>query len=276
MNLNIIDKSIINYINKFVIKSKYNKYFNFTYHTQKYKLINILPFIFLILEKNIDWRSLKIFTSIHWNTIYKTFIKLSSFNIIKNTYIDLLHKYIKRSPSKKLYVQLTDTSSIINRYGINDVSYNKYKSRKKISKISFISDVNGIPLSVSINNGRNDANILMDHINNMLIDKQINDKYKKYFLADSIYDVKKVKNQLQQLKYEPIIPQNKKNIRNPKLIIKIDDTYKKIYKKRITIEYMFGRIKKSYKMLLMRYDKISNNYLNFLYLALIEIINSKL
>jgi hypothetical protein len=37
--INFIGDKIIKYINKFVLNSKYKKYFNFTYHTQKYKFI---------------------------------------------------------------------------------------------------------------------------------------------------------------------------------------------------------------------------------------------
>ena len=39
----------------------------------------------------------------------------------------------------------------------------------------------------------------------MLIDKKLNDKNKKYMLADSIYDVNEVKNLLLHERYEYII-----------------------------------------------------------------------
>jgi hypothetical protein len=74
---------------------------------------------------------------------------------------------------------MTYTSSIINKYGIDLISYNKYESRIKISKISFITDIYGVPISISLNNGRND----------LLINNDINNKYKKYMLANTIYDI---------------------------------------------------------------------------------------
>ena len=74
---------------------------------------------------------------------------------------------------------MTYTSSIINKYGIDLISYNKYESRIKNSKISFITDIYGVPISISLNNGRND----------LLINNDINNKYKKYMLANTIYDI---------------------------------------------------------------------------------------
>jgi hypothetical protein len=73
---------------------------------------------------------------------------------------------------------MTDTYSIINKYGIDLTSYNKYESMKKISKMSYITDTFGVPISVSQNNGRNDGFIIMTHINDLLINDDINNKYK--------------------------------------------------------------------------------------------------
>jgi len=50
------------------------KSFNFTYHTQKYRLDELLTEILYVLKTGIDWRSIK--SHINWNTIYKTYIKL--------------------------------------------------------------------------------------------------------------------------------------------------------------------------------------------------------
>lgn len=130
---------------------------------------------------------------VNWMTVYKTYIKLIKFNILTDTYKKLLSKYLIKTPNKKLQaslvwtafwrVQLTDTSSIINRNGNDKVSFNRYESRKKICKISLITDSDGIPINVAINNGRNDGFILMEHIDNMLINKKLNDKHKKYFFS---------------------------------------------------------------------------------------------
>jgi hypothetical protein len=44
--------------------------------------------------------------------------------------------------------------------------------------MSYITDTFGVPISVSQNNGRNDGFIIMTHINDLLINDDINNKYK--------------------------------------------------------------------------------------------------
>ena len=46
----------------------------------------------------------------------------------------------------------------------------------------------------------------MTHINDLLINDDVNNKYKKYMLADTIYDIHKFKNHLINNHYIPIIP----------------------------------------------------------------------
>ena len=51
--------------------------------------------------------------------------------------------------------------------------------KKKCSKNSFISEAYGIPINANINNGKkNDGKILVSHFNDMLIDKDLNNKIK--------------------------------------------------------------------------------------------------
>jgi len=169
---------------------------------------NILPELIKVVKYAILWREIK---TIHYNTCYSVYKRLIQFGIFKNTYIDLLRKYFKKGQNKKLKYQYTDTTCVSNKYGSTLVSYNGYKKRK-CTKISLITDSNGIPINVSINNGKqNDGKILVSHFSDMLIDKQLNDKYKEYMLADGIYYVNEVKNLLTQNKYKYIIPPNKKN-----------------------------------------------------------------
>jgi hypothetical protein len=94
---------------------------------------------------------------------------------------------LKKSPNRKLKYQYTDTICVSNKYGSKYVAYKK----KKCSKISFISEAYGIP--ININNGKkNDGKILVSLFYDMLIDTKLNNKNKKYMLADSIYYVNEV------------------------------------------------------------------------------------
>jgi hypothetical protein len=54
-----------------------------------------------------------------------------------------------------------DTILIVNKQGINLIGYNPQNSKHKVSKISLITDDNGIPLMADIYNGStNDSKIL--------------------------------------------------------------------------------------------------------------------
>ena len=87
------------------------KSFNFTYKSQKYKLIDMLKQILMILKQGYSWRFVsEIKTTINWNSIYKVFNKLNYYDIFKSTYIDTLKIYLKKGTNKKLQYISTDTS----------------------------------------------------------------------------------------------------------------------------------------------------------------------
>jgi transposase len=243
------------------------KSFNFSYKSQKYKLDDILSEIIYVSRTGISWRMIK--SDIHWNTIYKIFVKLKSYNIFKLTYIDLLKKYTKKNKNKLKYVY-TDTSIISNKYGIDKVKRNKYCKNKKVSKLSIVTLSNGIPFNVKLYNGnRNDAFIFMDHVEDNLIN--IDKKNIKIFMADKGYDSIKIKNYLTKNNINYLIPQNKRNTKNNSKIINMTPKDKIKYKKRIKVENMFQKIK-SFRRLNIRYDKYSENYMSFLWLGLSHII----
>ena len=144
---------------------------------------------------------------------------------------------MKKSLNRKLKHQYTDITCVSNKYGSKHVAYNGYK-KKKCSKISFISEAYGIPINVNINNGKkNDGKILVSHFHDMLIDTKLNNKNKKYMLADSIYYVNEVKSLLSKEEYKYIITPNRKNTKY-KEIEKLTPKQIKIYSKRIRIEHI--------------------------------------
>ncbi len=185
-----------------------------------------------------------------------------------------MNVYLKKKPNKKLKYQYTDTTCVSNKYGIKHVAYNGYK-KKKCTKISFITDSYGIPINVSVHNGKkNDGKILVSHFNDMLIDKELNDKNKKYMLADGIYYVNEVKNLLLNNGYEYIISPNKKNTKF-KEVEKLTVKQLGIYSKRIRIEHT-NSILKSYRRLNCRYDKNLDTFYGSVWMALIGIIVQKI
>lgn len=248
------------------------KSFNFSHKQQKYKLSEYLSDIIYVLKTGISWRDLR--SHIHWNSVYKVFIKLNSFNIFKLSYVNLLKKYFKKTPNNKLKYILTDTSFVSNKKGKDLIGYNKFYNRKNGTKISLITDSKGVPFNVKCYKGNMyDSKILeaqlkvpnLMEFNNILPINQ-------YFLADPAYDSKDVRSKLIDLKYEPIIVQNKRNIKDSKKIISLNKEQKKIYVKRLIIEGTFSKMKMN-KKLCLRYESKIKNFLGFIYLSLIKILS---
>ena len=95
--------------------------------------------------------------------------------------------------------------------GKSKVGRNALYKNKKLTKLSSITDVNGIPLSLIMDSGNKHDSILVDkNLENLLITTN----KPKYMLADSAYDTNKIRNKLNNLNYIPIIPQNIRNIKN--------------------------------------------------------------
>ena len=59
----------------------------------------------------------------HWNTIYKFVKKLEKYKIIEEIYRIQSISYVTDMENPPKYLK-TDTSFILNKYGINDVTYN--------------------------------------------------------------------------------------------------------------------------------------------------------
>ena len=163
-------------------RSKLYKSFNFSYHTQKYKLADILTEIIFVTKTGISYRNLR--SVIKWQTVYKVYRKLVANKVFEHTYAELLKKYLKRGGlNKKLKYISTDTTFVMNKNGREKVGLNKYYYKKRGSKISIITDSNGMPLEMDIfKGGKNDGKILEHHLTkNTIINNASYDKYKQYF-----------------------------------------------------------------------------------------------
>lgn len=165
-------------------------------------------------------------------------------------------------------------------------SYNNiYKRRKGESskgiKITSLVSTNGIPISIQVDGGNKyDSPILPNVVNNCVIDcntkKYANhNRYKQYLLADSGYDSKSNNQLLLDKGYIPIILQNKRNIKNTKLIRKLNKKHKKIYKKRIIVENYHSWLKKFQKIASL-YERNIDSYKGLLLLGISVIINRRI
>ena len=258
--------SLINSIKTYINNNKiYAKHFDFSYKTQNYSLDEVLPEIIKIIKYANPWRS----SYINHSTLYSVYKKMLKMNIIKNTYIELLNLYIKKQPNKKLKYLYTDTTCIKNKYGSELVKYNGHK-KMNCTKVSFITDSNGIPINVGIFSGsKHDSQIFIEQLNNkMLIDETLLNKNKKYMLADSGYDTNDIKQILNDLNFTSIIANNK---RRKKQRIIFNAKYKRIYSKRIKIEHT-NELFKTNRRCNCRYDKNINTFEVSIYLSLVDLI----
>ena len=132
-------------------------------------------------------------------------------------------------------------------------------------------DSKGVPLDMNIfKGGKNDGKILEYHLEKeTIINNQYYDDHKKYFMADSMYDSKIIYEKLKGLKFEPLIEQNKRGIKNKQLIRRFNKKDYKIYCKRSKVENVICRLKQL-RRINIRYDALLSTYKSYVYLAMIN------
>ncbi len=186
-------------------------------------------------------------------------------------------------------MRVTSIGGRPNKNGQDVKGYNSYYNRKNgtlrvasLTKISLICDSKGFPLEYECYKGnKHDSKIIMEQLKEISIMSHHNTiKNKKYFLAlrvtsarstDGGYDSIKIKEEIRKLGYEPLILQNKRNIKDKTKIIKFNKEQRRIYKKRLIIERFFSKLK-SCKRLMNRYDSKIESFKGFIYLGLIKMI----
>lgn len=272
-----INFNFIKYIKKFILD---NKIYNKTNAT-KHNLDDILLYITNILKYNLTYKNLKDFFNVNGSSIFYHFNKFKKLNIFEKIYKILLDKYFKIYKTKNNLKYLSiDSTFICNKLSSDCLGRNKYylNGKKRCSKLSTIIDVNGIPISSILTNGNiSDQKLFFKNIENTFINieyKHTNNKYKRYFLGDTIYDSKNIRNKINKLGYTDIIPQNKRNIKNLNKLIKMNKKQTKIYGKRMRVENFYCFIFK-HKRLCFRYDNYES-YNSFLYFSYIKLISNYL
>lgn len=230
------------------------KFYLHTHIRTKYTLEDIIDNIFYVLKTGIPWRALQ--SSINWQSVYFHFKRFVTNNIFKNLYLMLRNKYFAKN---KTEIQIIDSTFIANKFGKNNIARNVFFKNKNCNKISYLTDVNGVPLSVLVNSGNVHDNKFIDqHINDIWI---VNRSYNKSntLLADKAYEGQNIRNSLKDKCYKLVVPPKK----NLKIQHRIN---KKLYKKRIKVEHTFQKLK-VFRRIQIRYDSNINTFLHFIYLA---------
>jgi putative transposase len=225
----------------------------------KYKLNEILDDIFYVLKTGVSWRNLR--STIPWKSVYfhfQRFIKNDIFNLF---YLQLRHKYFSNN---KTDIQIIDSTFIANKCGKNKIARNSFFKNKNCNKISLVTDIKGIPLSVILNSGNvHDNSFINPHLADMfLINKKFNKKVT--LLADKAYEGKDIRTNLNKHNYSLMVPKKK----NSTIIYPFDHV---LYKKRIFVEHSFQKLK-AFRRIYVRYDSFFNTYFNFTFLAISYLI----
>jgi len=258
-----------------VVKSKYPNKYNYTYKTQKYNIYTILDELLHFLKTGSSWRNHK--GTVNHSALYYHFKFFKDNDIFKIAYQNILNYYYKVNKATNLKYQVIDSKFIQNQFGVNKVGRNKFFKNKKVSKLSIITDVKGIPISVLFDSGViHDSKYVHNNLKNLLIITNTkkyegSNKHKQYFLADKAYDSRNVRELLKKYGYIPIIDYNKRNIKNKDLIKSLTETELKRYNKRIIVENSFSWLRHK-RRLIQRYDQLASSYLTFVYMALIDML----
>lgn len=231
------------------------------------------------------------------NSIHNKWCKNNVYEKIHKEYLKI---YLKKGKEEKLKTQIIDSSFIQNKGGFvnhqsniikenhkgvpqNIIQFNRYNGRKKYLKVSAITNSDGAIFSTKIVPGKkSDCVTITETLYNIPIDlntlknSKIN-RYKQYFLADSIYYSKRNITFLKKRGYIPVIKYNRKNTKDKKIIKanKFTKKEQKIYKKRIIIESAFSWLK-NFPVICQNYQKTISSYNGLLKLASIIMLEKKL
>lgn len=217
----------------------------------------ILKNIFKILRTGMQWRELD---TIHLSpkTINNYFNKWSRLNIFSEAYKYLIRLLYHKKKTIKSAYYITDTSFIKSIFGIDVIGKNPTDRGRNASKISVVVDDNGIPLSISLYPGnRNDCILLKETLNNMIVTS----KKRKNLYADKGYDSKNCRTILYDYGYNDFI-------------LKRGECNKIYSGIRVLVERFFSWMK-LYRRLIVRYDKLASNYLQYCYMAFSVLVYNK-
>jgi len=233
--------------------------------TPKYSVEYYIENFIYVLRDVVSWKLLRLLhkdkDKYHYKTIADKFLEWSNKGVFEKAYTYLLNKYpnpcVKWLPSLNLFI---DSSYINNKSGSELINYGQ-NPKKKVTKLSVISDSSGQVYSSTLYDGKvHDSKT---------IEKSVEDLTKKSIyrsinlIGDKGYHMKlENKRKVLDKKITLVVPQKK----NQK--IRTSEAAKKLLKNRYTIENTIQTIKK-YNRIDIRRDRLMITYKSFVYLALL-------
>jgi transposase len=140
--------------------------------------------IFYVLTSGIGWNYIRGYP-VTGDAIRKKFIYWSSYNIFKYAYVILVNIYLEFNINvDKLFL---DASHIKNIFGKDCVGKNVYDRFRKSTKLSIITDVEGIPISMAVGPGNtHDSKMIKDTLK-LFDDIDVTYYDTQYLIADKGY-----------------------------------------------------------------------------------------
>jgi transposase len=227
-----------------------------------YDISHYIDVIFKVLCTGCQWNSLN--EKLHYTVYHKHYIKWIKLGIFYDLYqivTSIVSKFDKINSD--VYI---DSAIIRNIGGIEDISYNHKIKSKRGTKVSIIVNSKGMPLSIHVvNSNHHDVSLVLPNIHkinknikakNLIADKgYISDKIKTYMKKE--YDI----NYIYPERINSLTPMT--NIDKEKL------------KSRSINEHSFSWMTQ-YRRLTCRYEKYTNTFANFIYLAFCNITLNKI
>jgi transposase len=221
---------------------------------QKASLTHILDDIIYVMRTGIAWRQLR--SSIKWFTVYYHFKRFSKHHIFEKLFLVIRNRYLKTYPLTHFAV---DTTFIPNRYGRHLGKRNQFYKNKRGNKISVMSDLRGVPLSIFVGKGvKHDLQFVRSHLKDLR--RTITTVHHPYLLADKIYESRQLR---QDALNEYGITMMVKKKKNMKANYFYDPD---VYRKRICVEHTMARLKQN-RRVGHRYDHQIHQFRSFVHMA---------
>ena len=227
----------------------------------KLEIINIVKAIIYVLKTGSQWYMIpKEFGN--YSSIKKHYLKYVKDGTLNELWYNKLNEYTYKRKGK-MNNMLMDCTLIKSVAGHDMIGRNPCDRGRMGTKLSFLTDDKGIPLSVAVNGANvSDHKMMSDTFANLKIKK----KTKTNLYCDKGYSNKNAKRIANENNYN-LVCENKKNAKN-KLFRKRKHSVNHI---RYAIEAGIGWVKK-FKRLTLRYNNKIVSYMGFIMIAFSIII----
>ena len=216
----------------------------------------ILDRILFLLSSGSQWSNLPVSNG-SWKTIYHYFSLWSKHNLFNHAYDDLLRVYRKIKPKSNILI--VDTSFVKNVFGHDCTGPSPFDRGRNSTKVSTITDHNGIPLVFTFHRGnRNDSRTLFHSLSKCKFVSPSNQLY-----ADKIYDSSHCKDVISHFHLQNCVSKNNYTTskRNNRIIIVVEHTYSLLDK---------------YRRIILRYDSHIHSFKSFHYLASLHLLGNRI